>query len=103
MSHAGIAKLARPHPRLTEPDPLWREQAACRNYLMPDDFYSDGIKALSRTAKRAKDKCEECPVRLACLEEALSQPDQWGIWGGMTARERTRLKNKQRKERARAA
>jgi hypothetical protein len=32
--------------------------------------------------------CEQGPVRAACLEHALSVPEQFGIWGGMTELER---------------
>lgn len=41
---------------------------------------------------KAKAICAECPVRQACLDRALSfeQPGEkrFGIWGGMTPRER---------------
>jgi len=41
--------------------------------------------------KRARAVCAGCPVRLECLNEALSQRIEWGVWGGMTERERRRL------------
>lgn len=42
-----------------------------------------------RTAKKF---CGQCPVRRECLEYAVSEPDLLGIWGGMTAKERQRLR-----------
>jgi len=35
--------------------------------------------------------CRTCPVRLACLEHALSEGEHYGIWGGATPDERRRL------------
>jgi WhiB family redox-sensing transcriptional regulator len=41
--------------------------------------------------KRAKLVCSGCPVRLECLSEALDHRIEWGVWGGMTERERRAL------------
>lgn len=43
--------------------------------------------------RRAKQICMSCPVRVPCLEAELRLPirDQWGVRGGMTARERRAL------------
>jgi WhiB family redox-sensing transcriptional regulator len=89
MSHAGIAKLARPHPRLTEADLVWREQAACRNHPFPDVFFSDAHDVQRYTIR---EWCSECPVRTQCLLEALDNDQQWGTWGGLSARERNKLR-----------
>jgi WhiB family redox-sensing transcriptional regulator len=35
--------------------------------------------------------CEDCPVRRECLAEALDNNMEWGVWGGMTERERRAL------------
>lgn len=45
-------------------------------------------------AALAKQICSECPVRLKCLEQSLKNNDQYGIFGGMTAKERHELKNR---------
>ena len=37
---------------------------------------------------RAKAVCSECPVRTECLEHALNSDERYGIWGGLTDRER---------------
>lgn len=39
---------------------------------------------------RAKTMCASCPVRAVCLEEALANDEDWGIWGGYTRPERLR-------------
>ena len=41
--------------------------------------------------KRARLLCSGCPVRFECLAEALDNRIEWGIWGGMTERERRLL------------
>lgn len=38
--------------------------------------------------------CEPCPEREACLEFALANPILRGIWGGTTAKERTRIRDR---------
>ena len=92
MTGRPSARLApTPQLRLTG-DVTWREDAACRNHPWPDDFFSDGQKATHRITRRAVAVCEECPVRTQCLQEALAAgPEQWGIWGGFSARERKKL------------
>ena len=35
--------------------------------------------------------CQNCPVKRECLAEALDARMEWGIWGGMTERERRTL------------
>lgn len=41
--------------------------------------------------KRARQVCTGCPVRYECLAEALDNRIEWGVWGGMTERERRLL------------
>jgi len=36
----------------------------------------------------ARAVCAACPVRAACLAHALAHDEPWGIWGGLTTRER---------------
>lgn len=58
--------------------------AKCRG--MQDDLFPDGADQ-----KRARSICAGCPVRVECLAEALDNRIEWGVWGGMTERERRRL------------
>ncbi len=37
---------------------------------------------------RARSVCVGCPVRTECLAEALDNRLEWGVWGGLTERER---------------
>ena len=47
----------------------------------------------------AKAVCAACPVRQACLEHALSASEPYGIWGGLTLRERRMLRRTRAVER----
>lgn len=58
--------------------------AKCRNN--PDHMFVTGAAQNS-----AKQVCTGCPVRIDCLVEALDNHEQWGVWGGMTERERRAL------------
>ncbi len=60
----------------------WTELAACRNGD-PDRLFVQGAEQ-----HRAKIVCASCPVRTECLAEALDRQIEFGVWGGMTERER---------------
>jgi hypothetical protein len=52
-------------------------------------FFGHPDLTMSRQQVRtAKTVCSECPVRLDCLYEAFKTQEQFGIWGGLTRRER---------------
>ena len=51
-------------------------------------------------AQEAKDTCRRCPVQAACLEYALPLTELEGVWGGLSERERTKLRAARRKEAA---
>jgi WhiB family redox-sensing transcriptional regulator len=87
------------------PDKLdWQEQAACRNYDNVLFFGPDqGESELEKQAReaRAKAVCQRCPVSDPCLEFAMETNQKYGIWGGLTDKERASLKR--RRARARRA
>lgn len=62
----------------------WVELARCRG--AEDDLFPEG-----KQQKRAAAICMGCPVRTECLIEALDNKLEWGIWGGLTERERRAL------------
>ncbi|MYF33346.1 MAG: WhiB family transcriptional regulator [Acidimicrobiaceae bacterium] len=66
--------------------PGWRADAACRGE--PVEMF---FPAWGRRFDAAKRICEECPVSGECLAAALAMDSQYGVWGGLTARERKRL------------
>jgi WhiB family redox-sensing transcriptional regulator len=63
----------------------WRIRALCRD-ADPDELFVRGADQ-----NRAKLVCMGCPVRTECLAEALDNRISFGIWGGMTERERRAL------------
>lgn len=65
-------------------DDDWTLRARCRG--MEDALFPDGADQ-----KRARTICTGCPVRTECLAEALDNRIEWGVWGGMTERERRQL------------
>jgi WhiB family redox-sensing transcriptional regulator len=71
----------------------WRRRAACRRGEHWELFLRTfEAPANDPDVKRAKAICATCPVRRTCLREHLDE--QNGVWGGMTGRERRRLKRK---------
>jgi WhiB family redox-sensing transcriptional regulator len=63
----------------------WTPAAACRQ-AQPDQLFVRGAEQ-----NKAKALCAGCPVRTECLAEALDNQIEWGVWGGMTERERRAL------------
>ncbi|MFD5316820.1 WhiB family transcriptional regulator [Streptomyces sp. NPDC127098] len=63
----------------------WTARAACRK-ADPDELFVQGA-----AQNRAKAVCNGCPVRTECLADALDNRVEFGVWGGMTERERRAL------------
>lgn len=71
----------------------WSDRSACRDadpdlFYPPDDEGRDNTARLSREAA-AKAICGRCRVRTDCLLTALAGKEPFGVWGGLTERERT--------------
>ena len=70
----------------TTADPTaWTALSACRT-ADPDELFVSGA-----AQNRAKAVCMGCPVRTECLSDALDNQVEFGVWGGMTERERRAL------------
>lgn len=63
----------------------WTNEAVCRKST-PDELFVRGAEQ-----NKVKQMCQGCPVRTECLAEALDNQIEWGVWGGMTERERRAL------------
>ncbi|MGW8724727.1 WhiB family transcriptional regulator [Streptomyces sp. NPDC055808] len=63
----------------------WSERAAC-GQGDADALFAEGSRQHDATAL-----CTRCPVRTECLAHALDQRIEFGVWGGMTERERRAL------------
>lgn len=70
-------------------DQSWAAMAACAQ-SSPDELFVQG--AAQRAARAV---CFGCPVRISCLADALDNRVPFGVWGGMTERERRALLRRQ--------
>ena len=79
-------------------DTDWMARGKCREMDPAVFFPNDGIGV--QVAQRI---CAECPVRVACLEYALENKVDHGVWGGCSERERRRILRKRRMSRLEAS
>ena len=70
----------------------WEESARCGQYD-PEIFFDPR----SRSERRAKSICAQCPVRMECLAAALSVQAEFGVWGGLNGQERRSLVRQNRR------
>lgn len=73
---------------------LMKEKAACKGHG-PEIFYADSGPLSSKTVKsniiRAKALCNSCGIQADCLMNAVNSGEEFGIWGGMTGKERAAI------------
>src|SRR5439155_16769605 len=65
----------------------WQDEANCLG-VDPDLFFPER----GASTREAKEVCRGCVVRTECLEYALANGEKFGIWGGMSERERRRIR-----------
>ena len=65
----------------------WQDRALCAQ-TDPEAFFPEK----GGSTREAKKVCRGCEVRAECLEYALENDERFGIWGGLSERERRRLK-----------
>ncbi len=65
----------------------WQERALCAE-TDPEAFFPEK----GGSTREAKKVCLSCEVRSECLEYALTHDERFGIWGGLSERERRRLR-----------
>ena len=66
----------------------WVAQARCKD-IDPDELFVRGA-----AQRKAASICRHCPVLLQCRADALDNRVEFGVWGGMTERERRDLLKK---------
>src|SRR4029450_2262552 len=71
----------------------WRVRAACRHVESAVFFAPDGERPPRRAPPetRAKAICGGCPVIGQCAASAIQYGERYGVWGGMSERERAAL------------
>ena len=72
----------------------WQDFANCLG-VDPDLFFPER----GASTREAKEVCRGCVVREDCLEYALQNSEKFGIWGGMSERERRRIRRQRALER----
>lgn len=99
LSDAAIAELnGRPAELATaEPDPdsesAWMAEGNCRLHPPATFFPSDGVGV-----DKARKICRDCPVVARCLDYAIDERIDHGVWGGCSERERRRILKRRRDE-----
>jgi WhiB family redox-sensing transcriptional regulator len=87
---------------IAEPDPdsltAWMAEGNCRLYPPAAFFPSDGVGV-----DRARKICKDCPVLARCLDYALEERIEHGVWGGCSERERRRILKRRRDDAVRLA
>jgi WhiB family redox-sensing transcriptional regulator len=70
---------------------IWMGNGACRAFPPNTFFPSDGVGV-----DKARKICATCPVTSECLEYALTNHIDHGVWGGCSERERRRINKRRR-------
>lgn len=73
----------------------WADEALCAE-TDPEAFFPEK----GGSVRAAKQVCRGCDVRPECLRYALEHEERFGIWGGLSERERRRLKRQPMDRRA---
>jgi WhiB family redox-sensing transcriptional regulator len=71
----------------TKDELSWQERALCAQ-TDPEAFFPEK----GGSTRDAKKVCVGCDVRSECLEYALEHDERFGIWGGLSERERRKFK-----------
>ncbi len=93
MGDSGVYRNRDPLPNVARVDVGWGDKANCIG-VDPDLFFPER----GASTKESKEVCRGCTVREDCLEFALVSGEKFGIWGGLSERERRRI----RRQRAQA-
>lgn len=66
--------------------PAWMNASLCAQ-TDPESFFPDK----GGSTREAKAVCGRCAVAAECLDYAIENQERWGIWGGLSERERRKL------------
>ncbi len=79
-------------------DLAWQDEANCMG-ANADLFFPER----GASTRKAKQICGECEVQVECLEYAITNGEKFGIWGGLSERERRRIRKERSLARQRRA
>jgi len=71
------------------PHQTWQRKANCMG-VDPDLFFPER----GSSTREAKEVCRGCVVREECLEYAVTYGEKFGIWGGLSERERRKIRRR---------
>jgi WhiB family redox-sensing transcriptional regulator len=91
---SSLAALVAAHRATGKGERRWQENANCLG-VDPDLFFPER----GASTREAKAVCRGCEVRMDCLEYALAHGEKFGIWGGLSERERRRVRRQRALER----
>jgi WhiB family transcriptional regulator, redox-sensing transcriptional regulator len=94
---SSLAALVAAHRSADRGERRWQENANCLG-VDPDLFFPER----GASTREAKAVCRGCEVREECLEYALRHGEKFGIWGGLSERERRRVRRQRSLERRNA-
>ncbi|WP_419918374.1 WhiB family transcriptional regulator [Candidatus Poriferisocius sp.] len=83
----GLVQINAEQPEAHGGDRAWQDLANCLG-VDPDLFFPER----GASTREAKEVCRACVVREECLEYAIVNGEKFGIWGGMSERERRRVR-----------
>ncbi|NBE56479.1 WhiB family transcriptional regulator [Streptomyces boluensis] len=83
----GKSTTQAPNAGASERQPSWQELALCAQTGAGFFFPEPGS-----SVREAKQICLACEGRTACLEYALENDERFGVWGGLSEKERDRLR-----------
>ncbi len=89
VRHTMVDDLDDPFGCDEEQEQDWQERALCAQ-TDPEAFFPEK----GGSTREAKKICGGCEVRPECLEYALAHDERFGIWGGLSERERRRLRRR---------
>lgn len=84
-----IGNVAIAEASFAEEDMEWQKSALCAE-TDPEAFHPEK----GGSTREAKKVCGRCDVRSQCLQSALDNDERFGVWGGLSERERRQLRKK---------
>ena len=73
-------------PVFPDRQPSWHDDALCAQ-IDPELWFPEK----GGSTRQAKELCKGCPVQFQCLQYALDHGERYGIWGGVSERDRRKL------------
>lgn len=85
----GVPGVRRPAETGEDTALAWQSESLCAQ-TDPEAFFPEK----GGSTREAKKVCASCEVRTQCLEYALENDERFGIWGGLSERERRKLRKR---------